>query len=1039
MKHFIQKTIFCCLLSIITFSMQAQEKTVSGTVQDENNVPLPGVNILIKGTTQGTQSDFDGNFSIQAEEGDVLIFSYVGTKTIEKTVGEENTYDVVMESDSAELDEVVLVGYGNQKRSDITTAIATMSTDNLEERPLTKVDQALVGQMAGVRVKQTSGLPGAGFDIQIRGTGSISGNNQPLYVIDGFPLEPATQSSSGGFSTGNPLSNLNPNDIESIQVLKDAAAAAIYGSRASNGVVIIKTKSGGSGKPQINFNTYIGVSETVKKLDVLSTEEWIERATEMIDYNWVNSGPNRTASQTAAEREAILGGFDRNFIKDERWFEPGYGNLEAIDWQDELFRTGIVKSYQLSARGGTENVNYYVSGEHLDQEGVAVGLDYKRYSARANVDVKANDHLSFGVNIAPSYTVSNNPGVEGKDSEMHRSVSVAPISEDGIYLNVGDNTPYAWGGSTVSPIVTVQNTIGEEKIYRTLATLYGELEIIDGLKVKSTLNLDNAESKYKYFQPSFVSRSRQASGYFSSYQRQNFANENTINYDVTINEDHHLNVLGGFSYSTFKFDDQRISAADGFGSDLITTLNAANNISASGSYTFETKKVLVSYFGRAQYDYKGKYLLTASIRRDGSSNFGRDTKWGVFPSASVGWNIAKEDFMSDVDFFDALKFRASWGLAGNRGISDDYAAISRIGFSNYSYNGSLANGQVPLNAANPNLSWEEAETVNFGADIGIFNNRIFTSFDYYVKTNRDLLLNVPVPTASGFSNALTNIGEVENRGWELELTTRNITSSDFKWTTNFNFSHNKNEVKKLGPNNSPILGGAFDIQHNILQVGQPMYTLFLVQQDGILSQEDIDNGAALYGNQTVGDPRYVDANGDGIISPDDRVLSGQPNPKYIWGVTNSFEYKNFDLSVLVQGQWGGHIYSTFGRAIDRTGMGFNENVLGSHRNRWRSPENPGNGEDGKANSNFGRIKNTNWRYPNDYWRIRNITLGYNLTSDMLKSNVLKKIRVYVTFENWFGGDKYDGGFNPEAVNNNGDDYGAFPLSKSIVTGFNFTF
>ena len=1055
MKHILQKMIALSVIFLISISMYAQEQTVTGTVKDANDVPLPGVNILIKGTNQGTQTDFDGNFSIKASKGDVIVFTYVGTKTIEKTVGVDDFSSITMESDSSELDEVVLVGYGNQKRSDITTAIATMSTENLDERPITKVDQALIGQMAGVRVKQTSGLPGAGFDIQIRGVGSISAGNQPLYVIDGFPLEPSGQSRSGGFSTGNPLANLNPNDIESIQVLKDAAAAAIYGSRASNGVVIIKTKSGSTGKPQINLNTYFGINKTVKKLDVLSTEEWIERATEMIDYNWDNSGiPGASSSQSINERRniyndyqiaqgnnsAVLGAneFNKNFMQDPRWSEPGYGNLEAIDWQDELFRTGIVKSYQLSARGGTDAVNYYISGEHLDQEGVAIGLDYKRYSARANVEVTASDKVSFGVNIAPSYTISNNPGVEGKDQELHRAVSTAPISEDGIYLNVGDNEPYTWGGSNVSPIAAVRNTTGEEKIYRTLTTVYGSYDILENLTLKSSLNLDNAESKYKYFKSSEVSRSRQASGYFSSYQRQNFANENTLNYDATFKGKHHLNLLGGISYSTFKFDNQRISAADGFGSDLIQTLNGANNISANGTYTQETKLVLLSYFGRAQYDFDGKYLLTASIRRDGSSNFGKNTKWGVFPSASVGWNIAKENFMSDVDFFKALKIRASWGIAGNRGFSDNYPAIPRIDFSNYSYSGNFATGQVPINAANPELSWEESETYNFGTDIGVLNNRIFTSFDYYIKTNSDLLLNVPVPTASGFSTAATNIGEVQNRGWELELTTRNLTG-DFKWTTNLNLSHNENEVKKLGPNNSSILGGSFDIEHNILEVGQPMYTLYLVQQDGILSQEDIDNGAALYGNQTVGDPKYVDANGDGEITIDDRVLSGQPNPKYVWGITNTFEYKNFDLSVLLQGQWGGHIYSTFGRAIDRTGMGFNENVLGSHRDRWRSPENPGNGEDGKANSNFGRIKNTNWRYPNDYWRIRNITLGYNVTSDALNSNIFKKIRIYVTLENWFGGDKYDGGFNPEAVNSNGDDYGAFPLSKSIVTGLNFTF
>ncbi|WP_370174615.1 SusC/RagA family TonB-linked outer membrane protein [Leeuwenhoekiella palythoae] len=1035
----LNKWILTCL-SILCFTglAWAQEKSVSGTVTDAQGMPLPGVNVLVQGTQRGTQTDFDGNFSLQASEGEVLLFSYLGMKSITQAVGSANTYTITMEADSAELDEVVLVGYGTQKKSSITTAVATMDTEILNQRPISKVDQAMVGQMAGVRVKQTSGVPGKSFSVQVRGTGSISAGNQPLYVIDGFPLEPSTQNGNGDFGSGNPLDNINPGDIESIQVLKDAAAASIYGSRASNGVVLITTKSGKLGKPKLSFNTYYGINKTVKKLDMLSAEEWVDRASEIIDARWVNSGAGRTADQTSAERQAILGGFDTNFIKDDRWFQEGHPGLDYIDWQDEFFRTGEVKSYQLSARGGNEFVNYFISGEHLNQDGIALGVNYKRYSARANVEITASDNLKFGVNIAPSYSVTQDPGVEGKDNLMHYVVSATPISEDGLDYNIGDNTAYAWGRSVPSPIRTIENTIGENKIFRTLTTLYGEYEIIEGLRIKSSLNLDNTEAKNKYFRPSFVDRNRQAAGSFSAYQKQNFVNENTVNYDLNFNDTHTLSLLGGASYSIFKYDNQRILAAQGFGSDDITTLNAANNISASGTYTFETKKVLLSYFGRAQYGYKDKYLLTASIRRDGSSNFGRDTKWGVFPSASLGWNIDKEKFIADVDFISNMKLRASWGLAGNNTFSDDYASISRIGFSNYSYGGNFVTGQVPINSANPNLSWEESETINFGTDIGFLKGRIFTSFDYYVKTNKDLLLSVPVPTASGFSSAVTNIGKVENRGWELELTTRNLQGGALTWTTNFNISHNTNEVKQLGPDNSPILGGSFDIEHNILQVGQPLYSLYVVQQDGILSQEDIDNGAALYGNQMEGDPKYVDANGDGVISPADRVISGHPNPDYVYGMTNTFTYKGFDLTVLVQGQTGGKIYSTFGRAIDRTGQGYQDNHLGFIRDRWRSPENPGNGIEGKAYSTFGRIKNTDWLYSSDYWRIRNITLGYDLGA-VIDTNLFSGLRIYVTAENWFGNDQYYGGFNPEAVNSNGDDYGAFPLSKSIVTGLNFTF
>tara|TARA_R110002050_G_scaffold286121_2_gene436282 strand:- start:6273 stop:9401 length:3129 start_codon:yes stop_codon:yes gene_type:complete len=1029
-----------CIICFLVFSsgIYAQEKTITGTISSSGGDPLPGVTIIQKGTTNGVVSDFDGNYAIKliSNQSDILVFSYLGYQTVEIVSENGTTINTTLNEDSQQLDEVVIIGYGSQKKGDVTTSIASMGTDLLDQRPVAAVDQAMVGQMAGVRVIQTSGVPGQGFSVQVRGSGSISSNNQPLYVIDGFPIDQQSQSNSGGFGSGNPLDNISPNDIESIQVLKDAAAAAIYGSRASNGVVIITTKGGKTGAPVISFNTYVGVNKTAKKLDVLSAEEWIERAAEAIDYNWVNSAAGRTADQTSAEREAVLGSFNSNYIKDDRWFLPGHPGLQFVDWQDELFRTGIVKNYQLSARGGTDAVKYYVSADHLDQEGIALGVGYKRYSARANVEVNLSDKLSFGLNISPSYSISSDPGVDGKDQQLHLAVSATPVNEDGIDYNVGENTRYTWGASRPSPVRYVQNTIGDNKLFRTLTTMFANYDVLPELSLKTSINLDNTDSSYKFFTPSITDRNRTASADHRTYRKQSFVNENTITYDKIFNEKHNLNLLGGGSYSSYKFDFQRVRSTGGFATDFITTLNGANDINVGSTTTTETKRILMSYFGRAQYSFDNRYLFTASIRRDGSSNFGKDTKWGTFPSASIGWKVSSESFMANQDVISDLKFRGSWGLAGNNGVGD-YASIATLGFSNYSLGGNTASGQVPANSANADLSWETAETYDIGLDLGLFNNRIFASFDYYTKTNSDLLLNVPVPRASGFGAAITNIGEVENKGWELELTTRNL-QGKFDWTTDFNLSHNENVVKKLGPDNSPIYGGAFDIQHNVLMVGEPMYTLFLVQREGILSQEDIDNGAALLGNQTAGDHKYVDFDENGSIGPEDRQLSGDPNPDYLWSVNNTFRYKGFDLSVLVQGQTGGLIYSTFGRAINRTSMGFVENTVGRQRDRWRSAEDPGAGVEGKVNGSFGRIKNTDWLYSSDYWRVRNITLGYDLGA-RLGDKVFKGVRIYVTAENWFGGDKYTGGFNPEAVNNSGDDYGGFPLSRSIITGLNFTF
>lgn len=1030
---------------------------VKGKVTDENGGGLPGVTVKIQGTSQGAVTDLDGNYSISVpDEGATLVFSFIGYVSQSIVVGNQRILNVSLVPDTETLSEVVVVGYGTQKKEDVTGAIATMKTEKLTERPLQRVDQALVGQMSGVRVQQTSGVPGAGFKIQVRGSGSISAGDQPLYVVDGFPLAQAGMDRNGGFSTGNPLDNINPSDIESIQVLKDASSAAIYGSRGANGVVIITTKSGKTGKPKISYNTNFGFSETAKKLDMLSGEEWIDRAIESINHAWVNSGEGRTANQTSAEREAILGRFNRGLILDERWLDPNHEGLMLVDWQDEMFRRGFSQNHQLTASGGTDAVKYYISGDFLDQEGIAIGVGYKRYSGRANVDVKANDKLKFGLNLSPSYSVVNDPGVEGKDQQMHIAVSSTPVVEasTGLDVNVGDNGPYLWGSSRVSPVRVIENSIGQREIFRTLISTYAQYDLLKNLSYKSTFNFDNSDASDESFSPSFVTRSRQATGGFRGYRRQTFVNENTLSYHTEISDAHKISALGGISYNFGRFTNWRIQSAEGFGTDDIPTLNGANNINKANTYTSQSRNTMLSYFGRVQYSFRDRYLFGATVRRDGSSRFGDDTKWGVFPSASLGWRVSEESFMQSIDFISDLKLRASWGLSGNDAIGN-YAHIAMLGFSNYSFggpSGKLSTGQVPVNFPNPNLGWEEAETFNYGLDVGLFKNRIFTSFDYYRRTNSNLLLEIPVPTATGFTRALTNIGEVFNEGWDLELTTHNLTGA-FNWSTNVNLSWNRNEVTKLGPDNTPIYGGAWDIPHNVLMVGEPMYSINVVQQDGILTAADIANGAALYGNQEEGDPKYVDqitvdTDGDGIpderdglITPDDRVLSGHPNPDYVWGINNSISWKGFDLNVLLQGQWGGKIYSNFGRAVDRTGMGWVENSLGIHRDRWRSPEDPGAGERGKAYSSFGRIKNTDWLYPNDYWRVRNLTLGYNLKQiGMLdRSNFIQNARLYVTAENWFGGDKYIGGFNPEAVNNAGDDYGAFPLSKSIIFGLNLTF
>ena len=840
--------------------------------------------------------------------------------------------------------------------------------------------------------------------------------------------------------------------------MKDAAAAAIYGSRAANGVVIITTKKGKSGKPKFNFNTYVGYMERSRKLDMLSPEEWIDRAKEIINAQWVASGTGRTASQTNDQRRTILGlaagTFNTALMYDDRWDAPGHPGLRLIDWQDEAFRKGMMQNHQISASGGNEFVKYYVSGNYSKTEGMVIHTDYTFYSARANVEVTPNKRVRFGLNLNPSYSVNNDPGVEGKDNILHQMVSFTPVQEDtmGLYSNVGKNDSYRWSNSPNSNIAKLENYLGETKRFRTISTVFGEYSIIKGLNFRTTVNFDNTDNVAKSYVPYFATGSLAArnsslttltSGSYNSFRKQTLVNENTLTYNKLIGARHDVTVLAGHSYNVDKIDRATMSSNGGFNSAVITTLNAANAITGN---TTETRNVLISYFGRVNYTLDEKYIFQASIRRDGSSRFGSNSKWGNFPSASIGWRAIEEKFVRNLNVFSDLKLRASWGKSGNYNIGD-YSSIPLLGVYNYTLNGVGASGQAPSGITNPDLTWETASTFDAGIDLGFFKNRLTASIDYYNRLNSDLLLNVPILAATGFTTYLSNAGKVRNKGWEFEITSRNMVGK-FEWTTTGNFSYNTNKVVELaGGQQQLLIPSAFDISHSILKVGQPMYSIYVVKMLGTLSAKDMADGTPKMPGEVEGDPKYQDYNKDGVIDANDRQIVGQPIPKYTWGITNSIRYKGFDLTVFVQGQNGGQIYSLLGRAIGRTGQGFTDNALGTYRNRWRSASDPGDGLVSKAYSTFGRIKNTDWMYSSDYIRIRNVTLGYDL-GKAINSKFIQGARVYLTLENFFGKDKYLGGFNPEAINTDVSgsaaypepgDYGGLPIPKSLIFGLNFTF
>jgi len=1042
---------------------------VTGTVRDENGKPLEGVTVSVRGGTARTTTAPDGRFSIVANANAVLSVSYIGFTSQDITVnGRSSLGDISMKNDAGKLDEVVVVGYGSSKKRDVTGAISTFDAKGIEERPVTRVDQALIGQMPGVQVKQQTSLPGTGFSIQVRGAGSITAGTEPLYVIDGFPLDVVSQNSAGGF-TSNPLNNLNPDDIESIQVLKDAAAGAIYGSRAANGVVIITTKRGQIGKPKIFVNANTGTSQVAKKMDVLSPTEWTAMATELENYKWVNSAAGRTADQTNAQRRTILGlgatAYNTAFMPDDRWSLPGHPGLEYVNWQDSVFRNAPFQNYELSASGGSDAVRYFISGNYLNQAGVILNTGYKNYSARANVEITASSKFKIGMNLAPSYSETNIPNAEGKDNQLHHLYNMIPVVEDtaGMNSGAGKNSIYGWANSSVSPVAYLNNSIGLIKTTRTLYTLYGEYQLMPGLSLRTTLNYDDANAETKKYVSDFVAGNitnyltapgKSSSGSYAGVKKQNFVNENTISFNKTIAMKHSISAVAGVSYNYVHTESFSLATAGGFANDLISSLNNAIASSAGVTVTgtsSESNNTLFSYYGRVQYGYEGKYLLSASMRRDASSRFGSNYQWGTFPSLSVGWRISQEPFMSNIRFINDLKLRASYGKSGNNNIGD-YASVPTLTNAGYSFGGitpiSVA-GQNPSGLANPSLHWETSNTYDLGVDAAVLHSRINITFDVYQKKNTDLLLNIPVPAATGFVSTLENIGAVTNKGLELGVSSVNIVTRNFRWTTNANIAFNHNEVTDLGPNATVInISAAYaGNPPYLLQKGMPMYSYFLIKTNGILTDADVSSAkVAKLAKEATGDAKYVDVNGDGVIDASDRVVAGQPTPKYTWGITNTISYKGFDLSVQIYGQNGGTIYNFLGRATDNPANG-TATTLGVWRDRWTAANQNYNAPRGKIGETYTiPLFTTDWLYSSDFWRIQNITLGYNLKG-VIKTNVISGARAYISLLNWFSNDRYSGGVNPEAQNTSVSgsgsypipgDYGAAPLNRTIVFGINFT-
>lgn len=1009
----------------------AQNRTLTGLVLDDREEPVIGASVIIKETNSGTITDIDGKFSISVPPAaKTLQVSFIGYEAKLVSVQDKNYFEIRLSDSAVLLDEVVAIGYGVAKRGNVTGAIAKMNADKLEDRMVTNVAQALQGQLAGVEIRSTTGEPGQDIQIRVRGASSINATSDPLYVVDGVPADN--------------LSGINPNDIQSIEVLKDASSSAIYGSRGANGVILVTTKQGmNDNKVSVQFSASYGVQSLERKVDMLSPQEWMDFRTYVNDKAYVDRFGNSkgaTVQDDWETRKAIIGGVNYNYMNDPRWTQPNYGGLRLINWQNEFFRNAPMQNYQLSVAGGRSNSKYRISLGYLDQEGVAIETDYKRLNLRANVESKIFDRITVGMNVAPSIAWGNGGRIDGKDAQSHVALSIVPIAEPnaGLYTSSEPYDRYMWAGSAVSPVAYMEQSTNYNEDVRINTSAYVKADIWNGLRAELMGSWSFVNTQQRQFIPSSVtSKWTNGEGYETTALRRDTRNNKilfqaVLNYDKRIGK-HNMGAMAGYSMEKSSGSSSDLRAKN-FPNNSLEVFDMANVTLTRALADLTTDSRLLSYFGRVQYEYDDRYLLNISMRRDGSSRFGRDNRWGTFPAVSGAWRISNEKFWKEDLFISSLKLRASWGANGNNSIPTN-AALGMLTNANYPF-GSVTPGYAPVSTENKGLGWEKTESWNVAMDMGLFNNRISFSADYYVKKTKDMLYQVSVPAVLGYTTAWGNIGGIENKGWELELSTQNLIGK-FQWSTSVNLAFNKNKVLSLGSDNSTVYTG-FANTTQVIQVGAPLRSYYMYDAVGVYqTSEDLKKYPAMASSK-VGDVRYRDVDGNEIINDKDRTLVGKPTPDYTYGITNTFKYKNFDLSILVTGQSGGKIYGLLGRAIDRPGMGAGGNVLACWKNMWRSEDEPGDGKTPGLNSSTGSLYDTRWLYSSDFVKIKNITLGFRIPFKKYISNA----RVYVAAENLYMWDKYDGGFSPESNNGGsaGDyDYGAYPQARAISAGINIVF
>lgn len=1014
------KLLFFIIFLGIANTLNAQEYTLSGKVTDiKTKEPIIGASVSVKGTHTGTITDLDGSFLLKSKEKlpATLDIRMVGYKSQEVDVYQEGSVNIELNEGFNKLDEIVVIGYGTQKRSDLTGSITSVPQASLEQAT-SSFDNALSGSVPGVNVTQSSGQPGASSSIRIRGGNSINGGNEPLYVIDGFIIYNDNES-SGGI---NALATINPADIETIDVLKDASATAIYGSRGANGVIIITTKKGKNGSDKVIYRGSYGWQNIRKKLNLLNGAQWESLR------NDIEASLGNSASFTNDEIAKIGNGYN---------------------WQDEALQNGILQNHQVSISGGDIKSRYSISGNYFSQEGILRNTSFDRYTARINYDRDISKKFKIGLNAFGSHSKQTGVATSSIISLLQMSPATPIYNEDGSF---NYSNPYATtiiNGATANLISDLENTTNATNVNRTFGNFFAEYKLIPSLAAKINVGTDLINTKKNYYAPSYTSGGLGTSGSASVTSRtvNSWQAEFTLNYEKSFNDKHFVNILAG--YTTQKTDGEYAKAsATNFLND-VTTYNSLQSGSASlpesGSYT----SVLNSYLGRINYSFLHRYNFTASLRADGSSRFSKNNKWGYFPSVGFSWNINDESFLKNNKTISSLKLRLSAGATGNQEIGD-YQYLSLLTPINYSFDGTIVTGYATSNLANPDLKWEKTVQYDAGIDLGLWKDRVNITFDIYDKKTSNLLLNVPVPTTTGYSSVLKNIGAVSNKGIEIGITADVIKGKGkrFNWNTSLVFATNKNEVTSLGDDVDQffptIPNGTLTVLNPIIvKKGEPLGSFWGYETDGIVQTGDdltkVAKPSWISGSVQAGDRKYKNQNDDAVINSSDRKILGNAQPKFTYGVTNTFTYKNFDLAATIQGSYGNKIYNALKEQLEITTLGTNS--LATIADRWTTT-NPSN-DIPRATSSPVAVVTDRLIEDGSYVRLKTLSIGYTLPIKFTGSKD-SKIRAYLTGQNLFTITKYTG-YDPEVSTYEqnslyqGVDYGAYPSSKSYSFGVEITF